>query len=51
MSEDLIETLTDGVATLRLNRPDAANAMSMEIFDGFLEALPRLGATRMSERS
>lgn len=40
---DLIETIEDGVATLRLNRPEAANAMSLEMFDGFLEALPRLG--------
>ena len=43
MSEDLIETVADGVATLRLNRPDAANALSLEIFDDMLEALPRLG--------
>lgn len=40
---DLVETIEDGVATLRLNRPEAANAMSVEMFDSFLEALPRLG--------
>jgi 2-(1,2-epoxy-1,2-dihydrophenyl)acetyl-CoA isomerase len=43
MSEDLIETVAGGVATLRMNRPDSANALSMAIFDRFLEALPRLG--------
>lgn len=40
---DLIETIADGIATLRLNRPEAANALSAEMFDGLLEALPRLG--------
>jgi len=40
---DLVETLADGVATLRLNRPEAANALSLAMFDGLIEAIPRLG--------
>ena len=44
MPHELIETVTDRVATLTLNRPDRLNALSPSIFDGLLEALPRLGA-------
>lgn len=39
---DLLETIEDGVATLTLNRPEALNALSMEIRHGLLEALGRL---------
>jgi len=44
MPHELIETVTDRVATLTLNRPDRLNALSYSISDGLLEALPRLGA-------
>ena len=44
MSRELIETVTDRIATLTLNRPDRLNALSTSILDGLLEALPRLGA-------
>src|SRR5262245_56787326 len=42
MSDHLLETVTDGVAVLTLNRPDRLNALSDEMLDGLLEALPRL---------
>jgi 2-(1,2-epoxy-1,2-dihydrophenyl)acetyl-CoA isomerase len=41
---DLLETKQDGVAILTLNRPDARNALSEEMLQGLLEALPRLAA-------
>lgn len=41
---DLLETRQDGIATLTLNRPEARNAMSQEMMQGMLEALPRLAA-------
>ena len=44
MPHELLETVTDRVATLTLNRPDRLNALSSSIIDGLLEALPRLGA-------
>ena len=44
MQQDLIEAISDGVATLTLNRPDRLNALSAPIMDGLLEALPRLAA-------
>src|SRR5215218_897172 len=44
MDQHLIETISDDVATLRLNRPDRLNALSAPIIDGLLEALPRLAA-------
>src|SRR3990170_294480 len=44
MAHELLETVTDRVATLILNRPDRLNALSYSISDGLLEALPRLGA-------
>ena len=44
MPHELIETVTGRVATLTLNRPDRLNALSPAIFDGLLEALPRLAA-------
>src|ERR1044071_7242059 len=44
MEQVLIEAMSDGVATLTLNRPDRLNALSMAITDALLEALPRLAA-------
>ncbi len=44
MSQDILETIKDGVATLTFNRPEARNAMTVFMFDYLLEALPRLGA-------
>ena len=44
MDQHLIETISDGVATLTLNRPERLNALSTPIMDGLLEALPRLAA-------
>lgn len=44
MPQELLETLSDGVATLTLNRPERLNALSTPIMDGLLEALPRLAA-------
>lgn len=45
MSDDILETFEEGVATLTFNRPEARNAMTREMFDILLEALPRLGQT------
>ncbi|MDB5405503.1 MAG: enoyl-CoA hydratase [Rhodospirillales bacterium] len=42
MTEILIESIDRGVATLTLNRPDSMNALSRELYDALLEALPRL---------
>ena len=39
---DLIEMVKDGVALLTMNRPDRLNALSNEMLDAMLEALPRL---------
>ena len=44
MPQDIIEAISDGVATLTLNRPDRLNALSATITDALLEALPRLAA-------
>jgi 2-(1,2-epoxy-1,2-dihydrophenyl)acetyl-CoA isomerase len=44
MPPELLETASDRVATLTLNRPERLNALSSSILDGLLEALPRLGA-------
>jgi 2-(1,2-epoxy-1,2-dihydrophenyl)acetyl-CoA isomerase len=44
MEQQLIESASDGVVTLTLNRPDRLNALSTSILDGLLEALPRLAA-------
>jgi 2-(1,2-epoxy-1,2-dihydrophenyl)acetyl-CoA isomerase len=42
MEQHLIETTSDGVATLTLNRPERLNALSAPMLEGLLEALPRL---------
>ena len=42
MTQDLLETIEGGIATLTMNRPEARNALSAEMFDGLSEALPRL---------
>ena len=42
MEQQLIEAISEGVATLTLNRPDRLNALSTPIMEGLLEALPRL---------
>ena len=42
MSQDLLESFEGGIATLTMNRPDARNALSLAMFDGLAEALPRL---------
>ena len=42
MSDDLLQTVKDGVAVLTLNRPERLNAMSQPMLDDLLEALPRL---------
>jgi 2-(1,2-epoxy-1,2-dihydrophenyl)acetyl-CoA isomerase len=39
---DLLESKSDGVAVLTMNRPEAKNALSTAMLDGLLEALPRL---------
>ena len=43
MTDDLIETVQDGIATLILNRPDRLNAFSDDMLRALCEALPRLG--------
>ncbi len=40
--EQLIETHENGVTTITMNRPDARNAMTGEMIQALLEALPRL---------
>ncbi len=42
MTNVLFETVADGVAILTMNRPDRRNALSGEMLDDLLEALPRL---------
>lgn len=44
MTDHLIETFDNGVATLTMNRPQARNAMSGEMMSAMNEALPRLAA-------
>lgn len=34
MSQDLLETIEGGIATLTMNRPEARNALSARMFDG-----------------
>jgi len=42
MTQDLLQTIEGGIATLTMNRPEARNALSAEMFEGLYEALPRL---------
>ena len=42
MTQDLLETIEGGIATLTMNRPEARNALSLPMFDALIEALPRL---------
>ncbi|HTG39877.1 enoyl-CoA hydratase-related protein, partial [Sphingomonas sp.] len=42
---DRIElSVTDGVADVRLNRPDKLNALDPAMFDALIDAIDRLGA-------
>ena len=45
MTNDLLEAVRDGVATLTLNRPERLNALSRPMLDALLETLPRLAAS------
>ena len=38
MEQHLLEAVSDGVATLTLNRPERLNALSTPIMEGLLEA-------------
>jgi 2-(1,2-epoxy-1,2-dihydrophenyl)acetyl-CoA isomerase len=42
MEQQLLESISDGIATLTLNRPERLNALSTPIMEGLLAALPRL---------
>ena len=42
MTDDLLETCADGIATLTMNRPDRRNAMSRPMLDAMQDALVRL---------
>ena len=44
MTDHLLESFENGVATLTMNRPEARNAMSGEMMAAMHEALPRLAA-------
>lgn len=44
MSQHLIETFEDGIATLTMNRPDARNALSLEMMNDMHSALTRLAS-------
>lgn len=44
MSDDLLQSIDDGVATLTMNRPERRNAMSKAMLADLLEALGRLAA-------
>ncbi|WP_169543003.1 enoyl-CoA hydratase [Sneathiella aquimaris] len=46
MTQDLLETIEDGVATLTMNRPSARNAFTRGMIADMLEALPRLAADK-----
>ncbi|HRH87514.1 MAG TPA: enoyl-CoA hydratase-related protein [Rubrivivax sp.] len=45
MSQELIESIEGGIATLTMNRPEARNALTREMMDGLSKALPRLAVT------
>ena len=42
MASVLLESLSEGIATLTMNRPESLNALSGEMMENLLEALPRL---------
>ena len=42
MSDQLLETFEDGIATLTMNRPEARNALTGELLDALAVAVPRL---------
>ncbi len=44
MTDQLIETVAQGVATLTMNRPEARNALTGEMQAALFEAVPRLAA-------
>lgn len=44
MTQHLIETFADGVATFTMNRPEARNAMSPAMMAAFKEGIPRVAA-------
>lgn len=44
MSQDLMESIENGVATLTMNRTEARNALTRDMMNGLLTALPRLAA-------
>jgi enoyl-CoA hydratase/carnithine racemase len=46
MTDHLIETFHDGIATLTMNRPEARNALTGEMQAGLYEAVPRLAADK-----
>lgn len=46
MSEDLIEVIEDGIATVTMNRPEARNAFTAEMMAGLSESFTRLAADR-----
>lgn len=41
MSQDLIESVENGIATLTMNRPESRNSLSREIMSGLADALNR----------
>jgi 2-(1,2-epoxy-1,2-dihydrophenyl)acetyl-CoA isomerase len=44
MTQELIENIEGGIATLTLNRPEARNALTSGMMSALAEALPRLAA-------
>ncbi len=44
MTQELLESIEQGIATLTMNRPDARNALTREMMLGLAEAMPRLAA-------
>ena len=44
MTQDLLESISNGVATLTMNRPEARNALTRDMLAAMAQALPRLDA-------
>ena len=44
MTQELLENIEGGIATLTMNRPEARNALTREMMYALAEALPRLAA-------